>query len=75
MPFYTFERENGEIFEENIKISEYDGYVEKHKLKRVWQKPASLISGYNAKPSEGFRDLLGQIKRASGRNNTINTFK
>jgi hypothetical protein len=75
MPRYTFERENGEIFDENISLSEYDEYVEKNKLKRVWQKSPSLISGYNAKPSDGFRDLLGQIKRASGRNNTINTFK
>lgn len=57
-------------------MSEYDSYLEQNPhLERVWAaKAPALVSGVNAKPSEGFRDLLKQIDKGAGRQSVINTW-
>jgi hypothetical protein len=80
MPTYTFiNKKTQEISEHVMKISEYDDFLKKNThLQRhfVADNPA-LVSrveiGKNSKPSEGFRDLLKQIKK-SNRGSDFNTF-
>lgn len=57
-------------------MSEYDSYLEKNPhLERVWAaKAPALVSGVNAKPSEGFRDLLKTIHKGAGKQSAINLY-
>lgn len=74
MPLYTFRKKGEEeTFEHFVSIADYDRYVEENDLERVWKAPG-IVSGHNVKPADGFKDLLKQIKKGSGRDNTINTF-
>lgn len=78
MPIYVYLNENtGEIEEHIHKVSEMDSFTEANPhLKRQIQA-SGFIRGSgvgNTKPSEGFRDVLKSIKKASGKGNTINTF-
>ena len=78
MPTYVYRNnETGEIEEHIHKISEMDSFSEANPhLTRAIQS-SGFIRGTgigSAKPDDGFRDVLKSIKKASGRNNTINTF-
>lgn len=77
MPTYNFRNiDTGEISEVVLKISELDSFkTENSNLEMVHLSAPKLArdSG-NKKPDDGFRDVLRSIKKASGRNNTINTF-
>lgn len=76
MPIYDFRnKETGEITEVSLRISELDQYKQSHpEMEQVHLSAANLVSDAGIKPDDGFRDVLKSIKKASGRNNTINTF-
>lgn len=75
MPTYTFRnRETEEVFDAYVNLSEYDEYVEANNLERVWHKAPGLVSGVNAKPADGFRDILKVIHKRSGMHSKVNTF-
>ena len=79
MPTYRFlNNETGEEYEEFMKISELDAYLESHP--EVTQQPTApaLSSGRGlGKPDAGFRDVLKQIKKNANKGitrSTIETF-
>jgi len=77
MPTYTyFNSESGEQEEHFHKIAEMDDFSARHPhLTRVITAPKNnIVTGINQKPDAGFRDVLKSIKKASGRDNTVNTF-
>jgi len=74
MPLYTIRNKStGEVKEEFLSMSEYDEKLKDPNFERVWDEAPSLISGYNMKPAEGFRDILKNIKKTH-RGSNINTF-
>lgn len=75
MPTYCFRnKENGEEIEIILKIAELDQYKLDHPELETLIRPVQTVRGINKKPDNGFRDVLKSIKKASGENNTINTF-
>jgi len=75
MPLYSFINiETGEEHEALMKFSERDQYLldNPHLTPKV--TACGFVSGIGVKPDDGFRDLLRQMKKGSGRGNTINTF-
>lgn len=75
MPTYTYlNNETGEVEEHFHKISEMDSFLETnpHLTRKI--SATKLVTGINQKPNDGWRDVLKSIKKASGRNNTVNTF-
>ena len=79
MPTYKFlNNETGEEFEEFMKISELDEYVESNPhLTQLVNGAPMLHSGRGmGKPDDGFRDVLKQIKKNANKGitrSTINT--
>ncbi len=74
MPTYTFKREDGEVFDAYLPISQYDDYITENKVERVWNNAPSIVSGVNAKPAHGFQDLLKTIHKGAGRNSQVHTY-
>lgn len=77
MPTYDFKNtDTNEVFEKFMSISQLEIYLEEHPniIRHHESTSAALISGVDQKPSQGFRDILKQVKGRSGRNNTVNTF-
>jgi len=80
MPSYNFVAENGDIYNEIMKFSEINDYLEKHpNVKRGIDTPGlikqNLVSskGVNSKPDNGFREVLSRVKEAHPKGN-VNTF-
>lgn len=77
MPTYNFQdTRTGEVSEHILRISELDAFKsENPHLKQIILSSNGLVrdSG-RMKPDDNFRDVLKSIKKASGRNNTINTW-
>jgi hypothetical protein len=76
MPIYQFRnKETEEVFEINLKISEYDDYMKENpNLERYYTTAPGITSGHKtARQLAGseWNDLLGRIKKNAGRNNTI----
>lgn len=80
MPTYRFLNEDtGEVYEEFMRISELEDYLENNKnIKQLLNGAPALSSGRgNTKPDEGFRDLLREMKKKNSKGftrSTINTF-
>jgi hypothetical protein len=80
MPTYRFlNNETGEEYEEFMTISALDDYLNNNKNVTQLVNGAPMISSGRgmAKPEQGFRDLLKDIKRKHSRGitrSTINTF-
>lgn len=78
MPNYTFY--NKKLKEEvivNMPIAELDDFIKMNpQLEQVVTAPALADPTRLGmrKPDAGFRDVLKRVKKASGRNNTINTW-
>lgn len=77
MPTYNFRNKvTNEEFSEFMKISELDKFLLEHPDVEQLVSGAPMIA-YNMltrKPDSGFRDVLKRIKRASGRDNKIDTW-
>ncbi len=81
MPLYLMKRnDTGEEYEVRLKMSEREEYI---RLNNVTQLPTfpGIHSGRGmgkaAKPEEGFRDLLREIKKQNSKGlwvSTVNTF-
>ena len=75
MPTYTFKvKDTDEQFDVVLKISQLDEFKADHPNLEQVISPQPTISGTSQKPDSGFRDVLKSIKKASGRNNSVNTF-
>lgn len=78
MPFYQFKnKETGEVIEQFMKISELDQFRESNPhLEKIPQAPgvSDPVRLGLKKPSDGFRDVLGKIKK-NNPGSKINTFK
>jgi hypothetical protein len=80
MPTYRFlNNETGEEYEEFMKISELDTYLEENpNLTQLVNGAPMITSGRGmGKPENGFRDLLKDIKKRNQKGitrSTINTF-
>lgn len=75
MPTYTFEnKETGETHTSILSLSEREKYLleNPHMMQLIVSAPA-ITAGVGFKPSDGFRDMLGQMKKANPRS-TIDTF-
>lgn len=78
MPIYVYlNRDTGETEEHLHKVSEMDSFsaANPHLTRQI--QPSGFIRGTgvgSSKPDEGFRDVLKSIKKASGRDSTVNTF-
>jgi len=76
MPTYNFlNTETGEEFQMFLKMDELDQYkLDNPNIQQMPSSPA-LVSGTGmavSRTDEGWKDTLRSIKKASGRNNTIN---
>ena len=79
MPTYVFmNNETGEVYEEFMKISELDAYLESNPNVTQQVTAPALSSGRGmGKPDAGFRDVLKQIKKNANKGitrSTIETF-
>lgn len=80
MPTYRFLNEDtGEVYEEFMKISELEVYLEENKnVKQLLNGAPALYSGRGkGKPDDSFRDLLKEMKKKNSKGitrSTINTF-
>ena len=79
MPTYKFFiNETGEEYEEFMKISELDSYLESHPNVSQQITAPALHSGRGmGKPDAGFRDVLKQIKKNANKGitrSTVETF-
>jgi len=79
MPTYKFiNNDTGEEYEEFMKISELDSYLESNPNVTQQITAPALSSGRGmVKPDSGFRDVLKQIKKNANKGitrSTINTF-
>jgi hypothetical protein len=78
MANYTFyDTKTNKEFDISMPISELDTYIENNPhLQQVLSAPAIADPTRLGlrKPDGGFRDVLKRVKKASGRNNTINTW-
>lgn len=79
MPTYKFlNNDTGEEYEEFLKISELDSYLESHPNVTQQVSAPALHSGRGlGKPDNGFRDVLKQIKKNANKGitrSTVNTY-
>ena len=76
MPLYTLEnKETGEQWDVTCSYDELQTMINEN-VKRVLVSPnfvSNTSSHANSKTSDGWKDLLGRIKKGSGKNNTIKT--
>jgi len=75
MPMYTFRNtEDGTEWSTLMKSDELDQFLEDNpQIERALSAPR-IVTGISRKPDTGFRDVLKRIKKASGSENTIDTF-
>lgn len=75
MPTYKIRnKDTSEVFETVMKISELDQYKSDHpEMEILPYGNDNTISGREMKPDQGFRDLLGRMKKNNPRSN-INDF-
>lgn len=80
MPTYKFlNNDTGEEYEEFLKISELDNYLEENpNITQLVNGAPMIASGRGmSKPDQGFRDLLKDMKKKHSKGitrSTINTF-
>jgi len=75
MPTYTFKvKDTDEQFDVVLKISQLDEFKADHPNLEQVISAQPTVRSRDQKPDSGFRDVLKSIKKASGRNNTVNTF-
>lgn len=76
MPSYTFKNtDTGEVFEEFMSISAMEKYLaENQNIIRHHEGTPAIVSGLNAKPAQGFRDILNVVHKRAGRNSKVNTW-
>jgi hypothetical protein len=75
MPTYTFKvKDTDEQFDVVLKISQLDEFKADHPNLEQVIAPSPTVRSRDLKPDSGFRDVLKSIKKASGRNNSVNTF-
>jgi hypothetical protein len=79
MANYSFRnKETSEEFNIDMPISQLDSYkAENPHLEQFISRAPALADPTRLglkKPDAGFRDVLKRVKKASGRNNTINTW-
>lgn len=77
MPTYDMKNvKTGEVKEMFLKIAEKEAMVESGEWEQVILEPMKMVrttTSSLSKTSDGWKDLLGRIKKGSGRNNTIKT--
>lgn len=77
MPTYSFKnRETGDIAEVKLSIVDLDKFKENHpEVELVIVSSTDIVSGVagTRKMDDNFKDLLKNIKKHSGRKNTIDT--
>ena len=77
MPLYTLRRKSTEeIFDVNMKFDDLAQLLEDEDLERVLVPPNFSSTGMRSNISKAgseWRDLLGRIKKGSGKGNTIKT--
>ena len=77
MPLYTLRRKStDETFDVNVKFDDLAQLLEDDDLERVLVPPNFSSTGMRSNISKAgseWRDLLGRIKKGSGRGNTIKT--
>ena len=65
--------ENGEVKEQFMSISSMETFMEENP---IWilnhSDSASIVTGINLKPAQGFRDLLKVMKKRAGDTSQIN---
>jgi len=75
MPTYTMENtETGEVKEMVLSFSDRDELLESGQWKQLLSTP-KFVTGVKStlsQTSDGWKDLLGNIKKGSGKGNTIN---
>jgi hypothetical protein len=73
-PMYSFINETtGEEFEQVLSYSEKDSYLaENPHIKQSYSKAPAIVRGRGLKTDNGWKEVLGKIKKGSGRGNTIN---
>lgn len=79
MANYTFlNLETNEEFDIDMPMSQLDTYkAENPNLEQIIKRAPAIADPSRLglrKPDAGFRDVLKRVKKASGRNNTINTW-
>lgn len=79
MPTYEFRnKKSGKITERVLKMSQKDQFLKDNPhLEAYFATTPDLITGFNKKPDQGFRDLLKTIKKGNSKGFTksnINTF-
>lgn len=79
MPTYSFiNNQTGEEFDIQMSMAELDSYKQNNPHIEQTIKSAPALADPSRlglrKPDAGFRDVLKRIKKASGRNNKINTW-
>lgn len=75
MPTYNFrDRETGAEHSDFMSWDESERYLTANpNMERILTAPM-IVSGLDSKPDHGFRDVLKRIKRASGSENTVETY-
>lgn len=78
MPTYDLRnKETGEVVERFLKIAEKEALIKEGEWEQIHLGMAADITHTGnivAKTSGDWRDLLGKIKKGSGRGDTINTY-
>jgi predicted nucleic acid-binding Zn ribbon protein len=77
MPTYTFKNNvTGEITDVILRMSQLDEFKSSNPdLSQIISGGQGMVRNSGSlKPDSGFRDVLKSIKKASGKDNTINTF-
>jgi len=79
MANYTFlDKETNREFDIDMPMSQLDTYkAENPNLEQIIKRAPAIADPTRLglkKPDAGFRDVLKRVKKASGRNNTINTW-
>ena len=75
MPTYNFkDRETGAEHSKFMTWTESEEYLTTNpNLERLLTAPM-IVAGIDKKPESGFRDVLKRIKKASGSENTVETY-
>lgn len=77
MPVYTLRKKStDEVFDVNVKFDDLAQLLEDEDIERVLVPPNFSSTGGRSNISKAgseWRDLLGRIKKGSGRGNTIKT--
>lgn len=74
MPTYTMKnKQTGEIKEMILSLSERESLLQSDEWEQMLSTPkmVSGVTGTLRQAGDGWKDLLGEIKKGSGRGNTI----